>query len=38
MVDGEILVDGFRLARLDGAAIASEAGHAAREVAQRAGV
>ncbi len=38
MVDGEILVDGFGLARLDGAAIASEAAHAAREVAQRAGV
>jgi 5-methylthioadenosine/S-adenosylhomocysteine deaminase len=38
MVDGEILVDGFRLARLDGAAIAVEATHAAREVARRAGI
>ena len=38
MVDGEILVDGFRLARLDGAEIAAEANVAAREVARRAGV
>jgi 5-methylthioadenosine/S-adenosylhomocysteine deaminase len=37
MVDGEILVDGFALSRLDGAAIVSEAKHASREVAQRAG-
>ena len=36
MVDGEVLVDGFSLARLDGAAIAAEAKNAAREVAQRA--
>jgi len=38
MVDGEILVDGFRLARMDGASIASEAKAAARDVAQRAGL
>ena len=38
MVDGELLVDEFRLSRLDGAEIASEAKQAAREVAARAGI
>jgi 5-methylthioadenosine/S-adenosylhomocysteine deaminase len=38
MVDGEVLVDEFRLVRLDGAEIASDARHAAREVAGRAGL
>jgi 5-methylthioadenosine/S-adenosylhomocysteine deaminase len=38
MVDGEILVNDFALARLDGAAIAAEARSAARELAQRAGI
>ncbi len=38
MVDGEILVDGFALARMDGAAIAAEARQAARDVALRAGL
>jgi 5-methylthioadenosine/S-adenosylhomocysteine deaminase len=36
MVDGEVLVDEFRLSRLDGAEIASDAKRAAREVAGRA--
>ena len=38
IVDGEVLVDGGRLARADGAEIAAEARAAAREVAARAGV
>ena len=38
MVDGEVLVDEFRLSRLDGAEIASDAKQAAREVAGRAGL
>jgi 5-methylthioadenosine/S-adenosylhomocysteine deaminase len=38
LVDGEVLVDGGRLARADGAEIAAEARAAAREVAARAGV
>ena len=38
MVDGEILVDGFALSRLDGPAIVREARSAAREVAQRADI
>jgi cytosine/adenosine deaminase-related metal-dependent hydrolase len=38
MVDGEVLVDEFRLSRLDGAEIASDAKRAAREVADRAGL
>jgi 5-methylthioadenosine/S-adenosylhomocysteine deaminase len=38
MVDGEVLVDEFRLSRLDGAEIASDAKRAAREVAARAGL
>ncbi len=38
MVDGEVLVDEFRLSRLDGAEIASDAKRAAREVAGRAGI
>ena len=38
MVDGEILVDGFALSRMDGPAIVREARSAAREVAQRADI
>ena len=38
MVDGEVLVDEFRLSRLDGAEIASDAKRAAREIAGRAGL
>jgi 5-methylthioadenosine/S-adenosylhomocysteine deaminase len=38
MVDGEVLVDGFALARLDASEIASDATRAAREVAARAGL
>jgi 5-methylthioadenosine/S-adenosylhomocysteine deaminase len=38
MVDGEILVDGFALSRLDGAAVIAEGKQAARDVAQRAGI
>jgi 5-methylthioadenosine/S-adenosylhomocysteine deaminase len=36
MVDGEVLVDGFKLARLDAADVAAEARVAARELAVRA--
>jgi 5-methylthioadenosine/S-adenosylhomocysteine deaminase len=38
MVDGDILVDGFALARMDATAIAAEARQAARDVALRAGL
>jgi 5-methylthioadenosine/S-adenosylhomocysteine deaminase len=38
IVDGEILVDRFELARMDGPAIAAEARQAARAVAERAGL
>ena len=38
MVDGEVLVDGFALARLDASEIAPDATRAAREVAARAGL
>ena len=38
MVDGEILVEDFALSRMDSAAIVSEARHAAREIASRAGI
>ena len=38
MVDGEILVDEFALARLDPAELAAEAREAARTVQSRAGI
>ena len=38
MVDGEVLVEDSALSRIDGAAIASEAKQAAREIASRAGI
>ena len=38
IADGEILVDGFALSRLDGAAVVAEGKRAAREVALRAGI
>ena len=38
MVDGEVLVQDFQLARLDRAAVVAQAKHAARTVAQRAGI
>ena len=38
MVDGEILVNNFKLARLDGDDIVAEAGIAARNIAERTGI
>jgi hypothetical protein len=38
MVDGEILVNNFKLARLDGDDIVAEARTAARSIAERTGI